>query len=312
MIKFIGRSSLISGLLFLFFSCTENSPTSPYAPETPADDKKSWQEVLAEDAGYPDNVYLTKFIEWSPGLVGSSRRGTAYTDEAGYPLKETTVNALGPPEGSGSYTGGEGLTCPVGVNGWAVWEFDPGYAIINGTGDDFITFTKTWAWSSTADGLCCELARVEISEDCTQWYELDSSKINYDVNPYPTRNNSQYVYRNISGLHGNAPTWANFRKEMKAEVLQTSNGIEKWTELENVSISRYFTADEDYLGGIRFDLADFHLKGDPSSLWPEDGRMKFLKIMDDETILDGQDYDKSWSLGANLMAAMGINTIRIQ
>jgi hypothetical protein len=35
--------------------------------------------------------------------------------------------------------------------------------------------------------------------------------------------------------------------------------------------------------------------------------MRYIKIIDDPVILDGQDYDKDWCLGANLMSAMGVN-----
>jgi hypothetical protein len=53
-------------------------------------------------------------------------------------------------------------------------------------------------------------------------------------------------------------------------------------------------------------LADF-LSCDTNATWPEDGKMQYLRIIDDNTILDGQDYLKEWCLGANLMSAMAIN-----
>ena len=302
---------LTTGLFFLISSCSnDSSPASPYSPDTPdtsEDNDKTWEEVLSEDPSYPPNVYLTEFIEWSPGQVGSSRMGTEYTDSEGYPLESGTVNAFGPPEGGGSYTGGDGLTCPIGIDGWAVWKFNPDYIIVNGEGADFTTFTKTWAWSSKADGLCCELARVEVSEDGTVWYEMDSALIRYDENPIPAESNSSYIYTNVQGLHGNAPTWANFRRDMPAEELQTVDGVLKWVETEE-TVSRYFTAGDTNLGGISFDLSDFHLKGDPAESWPADGKMRYLKIIDDSSILDGQDYAREWALGANLMAAMGFHT----
>lgn len=308
MVNTFSKIALTAGLFCLIFSCNQSSsPASPYSPDDLEDQEKTWQEVLSEDPSYPDNVYLTAFVEWTPGKVGSSRMGTKYTDDDGYPLEANTVNAFGPPEGGGAGTGGEGLTCPIGINGEAVWQFNPDYVIVDEPGDDFITFTKTWAWGGAADSLCCELARVEISEDNKIWYKLKSSEITYLPNPEPTQSNNNYLYRKVSGLHGNAPSWANFRKDMQAEKLIDNTGIEYWEDLEGVTVSRYFEANEDYLGGVRFDLSNF-ISTDDGSTWPADGKMKYLKIIDDNTILDGQDYAKDWSLGANLMAAMGINT----
>lgn len=310
MINSLKSSALILGLFCLMFSCNNSSsPASPYSPDDTEDEEKTWQELFSEDPSYPENVYLTAFVEWTPGKVGSSRMGTEYTDDDGYPLLANTVSAFGPPEGGGASSGGDSQTCPIGINGEAVWKFNPDYVIVDGDGDDFITFTKTWAWGGSADGLCCELARVEVSEDGTTWYELSDSEISYDENLTPTQSNGSYKYRNVSGLHGNSPTWANFREDMQAETLVSdTDGIEYWEDQEGATVSRYFEADEDYLGGVRFDLEDFHLKDDETTSWPTGGKMKYLKIIDDETILDGQDYAKDWSLGANLMAAMGINT----
>jgi len=303
-------TALAAGLFCLFFSCSQTSgPLAPYTPDDPDDqDEKSWQEVLAEDPSYPDNVYLTEFVDWEPGTVGASRRSADYTDSEGRPLKKFTADALGPPEGSGSGSSGSGLTCPVGINGWAVWKFDPRYVIVDGPGDDFVTFAKTFAWGRTADRLCCELAHVEVSPDGSTWYVLPEELVEYDVNQTPSVSSNKYIYRNVKNLHGNAPTWANFRRDMQAETLANIDGVERWEDLPDVTVSRYFEATEDRLGGTSFDLADFHLKGDESTPWPADGKMKYLKIIDDDTILDGQDYDKAWCLGANLMSAMGINT----
>ncbi|MBF9016360.1 MULTISPECIES: hypothetical protein [unclassified Oceanispirochaeta] len=307
MIRFFYRAVLAAGLFLSILSCGSNDgPTSPYTPETNDEDLKSWQEVLSEDPSYPDNVYLTAFIEWSPGVVGSSRQNGEYTDSEGRPLVQFTQDALGPPEGSGSNTSGDGSSCPLGINGWGIWQFDPGYVIKDGSGDDFITFTKTFAWGSTADGLCCELAFVEVSEDGTTWYKPAFET--YDINPHPDTSNENYVYRNVSGLHGNEPSWANFRKDIQAEELTMVDGVEKWVEINGKKISRYFSSDDENLGGVRFDLSDFVLTTDSTVSWPSEGEMRYLKIIDDENILDGQDYAKDWSLGANLMAAMGINT----
>ena len=154
--------------------------------------------------------------------------GTEYTDESGYPLESLTENACGPPEGGGPHTGGDCLTCPIGINGWAIWQFDPDYVIVNGTGEDFMTFTKTWAWDSAEDGLCCELAFVQVSSDGFTWYEVDPDPVKdllrYDTNPNPTESSDNYVYANVAHLHGNAPTNANFRKDMSAEAIQTIDG----------------------------------------------------------------------------------------
>ncbi|MDC7235427.1 MAG: hypothetical protein PQJ58_19520 [Spirochaetales bacterium] len=298
---------LTAGLFLSLLSCgSDGGPSSPYVP-VPDDEEKTWQELLADDPSYPPNVYLTEFIEWSPGLVGLSRQNPDYSDSEGRPLAELTLDALGPPEGSGAATSGNGKTCPVGINGWAVWKFDPDYVIVDGPGNDFITFTKTFAWGRAADSLCNELAFVEVSEDGTTWYELDPAKISYDTNPQPETDNDNYVYANVSGLHGNAPTWANFRTDVQAEELSDVNGTMKWIDVVGVSVSRYFSPDDDYLGGIAFDLADFISKDD-SSPWPAGGKMRYLKIIDSSDILDGQDYAKDWCLGANLMSAMGINT----
>lgn len=306
MTKIFYRTVLTAGLFLLLFSCgSEDGPVSPYSPDSDDEDQRPWQEVLSEDPSYPDNVYLTNFVEWTPGVVGASRQSSDYCDSEGRPLIELTLDALGPPEGSGSSTSGEGSTCPLGINGEGIWEFDPDYVIIDGDGDDFITFTKTFAWGSTADGLCSELAFVEVSEDGEVWYKPADEE--YDSNLPTTTNNGNYVYRNVSGLHGNEPTWANFRKDIQAEELQIINSIEKWTDISGETVSRYFSANDDNLGGVRFDLETF-VTTETGVPWPAGGKMKYLKVKDSDTILDGQDYAKDWCLGANLMAAMGINT----
>lgn len=306
MTKFVYRAVLLTGLFLILISCgADNGPTTALTPD-PEEEDKPWQEVLSEDPSYPGNVYLTKFIEWSPGIVGSSRQSGEYTDSEGRPLIKFTEDALGPPEGSGSGTSGEGKTCPIGINGWGIWEFDPDFVIINGESDDFITFSKTFAWGSTADGLCSELAFVEVSEDGTTWYK--PAVENYDTNSQPDTSNGNYKYDNVSGLHGNEPSWANFRTDIQAEELKIVDSIKQWVEISGVTVSRYFSADDENLGGMRFDLSDFVLTTNPNTSWPSDGKMKYLKIIDSDTILDGQDYAKDWSLGANLMSAMGIHT----
>jgi hypothetical protein len=160
------------------------------------------------------------------------------------------------------------------------------------------------------NGLCSELAHVQVSGDGMTWYGIPFGPggEEYDINPDPSSNNGNYVYRSVSNLHGNEPTWANFRKDMPAEhIADTGDGIERWVEIEGVTVSRYFLPSDPYLGGSAFDLADFRLVGDAGIPWPEDGEMRYLKIIDDDTILDGQDYAKDWRLGANLSAAMAMN-----
>ncbi|MDC7219394.1 MAG: hypothetical protein PQJ59_05600 [Spirochaetales bacterium] len=300
------RAALLAGLPFLFLACDWLDSDSDDTSSTD-DTETSWEETLASDPSYPDNVYLTEFVEWTPGQVGSSRQDSAYCDDEGYPLDFNTEYALGPPEGGSSYAT-NGYTCPVGINGEGTWRFDKDYVIVDGDGDDFTTFTSTFAWSSAADGLACELARVYVSEDNATWYELDPDYISYDENSDPGTANGNYVYANVSGLHGNSPTWANYLEDNQAEELVlSSDGTYYWEDVEGVTVSMYFTPTDDYLGGISFDLSQF-ISCDDGSAWPSDGRMSYLKIVDDYTILDGQDAFPTWSLGANLMAAMGINT----
>ncbi len=61
-----------------------------------------------------------------------------------------------------------------------------------------------------------------------------------------------------------------------------------------------------YIGGVEFDLADFRSKTDDSP-WPADGRMRYIRIIDDNTILEWHDYLKELCFGANMPAAMGLN-----
>ncbi len=281
-------------------------PAAPYVPP-PVGEKPvegPWQKVLAGDKNYPENVYLTSFVKWEPGVVGKNRRGK-YTDAEGHPLESFTSMALGPPEGSGSYTSGTGSTCPVGINGWGVWKFDKSFVIVNGTGPDFTTFTKTFAWGSKANGLCCELAHVEVSENGTDWYICTKEK--YDKNFEPGTANDGYIYSHVSNIHGNEPSWANFRIGVQAEVLKDG----AWEKLPGMVVEKYFKAGDPYLGGVSFDLSDFSGKEAPHLPWPEEGRMRYLKIVDDAQILDGQDYNPDWRLGANLMAAMGLNVKKV-
>ena len=46
---------------------------------------------------------------------------------------------------------------------------------------------------------------------------------------------------------------------------------------------------------------------DSGDAWPAGGKMSYLKLVDDPSVLDGQDYSPEWMTGARLMSAMGIN-----
>jgi len=257
----------------------------------------------------PNNLYLAEVVdeEWNPQPAGSQRvnwtggGGLQVTDENRMPLKND--GALGPPEGHGSYESGGTYTC-VGIGGSAAWKFEEGRHIYNGEGIDFITFASTFAWGQRVDGLCCELAHVEVSEDGASWYYNSAEE--FIENPDPSKDNDGYTYRSVSGLHGNNPTWANYTVNMQAQEIREIDGVEKWVDIPCECISIYFEPDDPYLGGVGFDLDDYRGKSDDEP-WPADGKMRYIKIIDDPDILDGQDYLKSWCLGANLMSAMGVN-----
>jgi hypothetical protein len=186
------------------------------------------------------------------------------------------------------------------VGGSAAWRFDDDYYIFDGPGPDFTTFENSFAWGGAADGLCCELAHVHTSEDLSVWYY--NAEEQYDVNPSPDENDDGYAYFDVSGLHGNNPTWANHTQEMQAQEIVDG----AWVDIPDVFVPPDFGPGDPHLGGNSFDLADFRSLDDDSP-WPADGRMKYVRIVDDPEILDGQDYAKSWCLGAQMHAAMGIN-----
>lgn len=261
-----------------------------------------------DGAAAPDNLYLSSLVEdqWKPGKVGAARFGYkngAVADDDGNPAPND--GALGGPRGLGSYQSNGSYTC-VGIDGSAVWRFEEGRYIRDGEGDDFVTFSSVFAWGRAADGLCCELAHVEVSPDGISWYRNAAER--FTVNPDPGADVDGYEYAAVSGLHGNNPVWANVDQDVQAEELVLSGSSYRWVDIEGVTVSRFFAATDPYLGGTRFDLADF--VGDDGSFWPADGKMRYLKIRDDSSILDGQDYSKAWCLGANLQSAMGINTGR--
>lgn len=241
------------------------------------------------------NIYLGALVEWNPGMAGACRAGSWVPENL---VPEANDNALGGPTGTGSWQSGGGSTY-IGINGSAAWKFEEGFYVFNGSGDDFRTFQSNFAWGGGINGLCCELGHVEVSEDMGTWYYNSAEE--FDVNPFFTQDNSDYRYYHIKGLHGNNPTWANVNQDMDAQEIVDG----KWTD-NGETVSKDFKPTDPYLGGNGFDLSTFRSKAD-NSPWPDHGKMRYLRIVDDDTILDGQDYAKCWCLGAHLHAAMAIN-----
>ena len=52
-------------------------------------------------------------------------------------------------------------------------------------------------------------------------------------------------------------------------------------------------------------------KEDDSVPGPNDGQMQYIRIIDDSSVIDGQDYSKAWCFGAQMHAAMAINAMEI-
>lgn len=310
-----GKSGL-SGLLAILVlvisisGCGDSYPESPYSPESTGGGVTGyWKDVLAADSGYPDNVYLTENIEFNPGKVGVARRGGTlpYYDAEGYPVDSTKNGACGPPEGSEAILSSSTADMTVlGSGGSAVWRFDPDWVIVNGVGDDFVTFSNHNVLNGNPDSSWNELAHVYVSEDNINWYK--SSKESFTKNTTPGTSNTGYDWSAVEDVHGNTHTWANFRKNVEAEAFNSSGVYETVTDSTGsaVYVSMYFEPDDPYLGGDRFDLADF-VHTESGTAWPSGGKMKYLKLVDDPTVLDGQDYNPDWMTGARLMSAMGIN-----
>jgi hypothetical protein len=248
------------------------------------------------------NVYLDQVVYWNPGIMGTAWIGNSpLCDDQGIPINNGL--ALGPPTGTG--VGRREANCTaVGINGEAAFRFEEGYYIFNGPGDDFITFEGSFAWGLEIDGLCCELAHVEVSEDAVHWYYNSAEQ--YDLNPDPSKSNGDYVHDHVKNMHGNTPTFANHTKDMQAYEIQIIKDVKKWVKIKDVFISKDFKPTDPHLGGDRFDLSTFRSKQDDTP-WPIDGKMRYVKIIDDDRVLDGQDYNKPWRLGAQIQAAMGIH-----
>jgi hypothetical protein len=208
--------------------------------------------------------------------------------------------AFGPPDGTGCREGAFDVLV-TGINGSVTFRFEPGYHIYDGPGADFITFQGRFAYGCVADGMVNELAHVEVSQDGVHFYYCADEA--YDVNPDPSQSNDGYVYASVRNLHGNDPTWANPDHQMQAQHLVDG----AWVELPGVAIPPDFTPHHPHLGGNRFDLSTYRSLQDDSP-WPAAGQMRYLRIIDDDRILDGQDYDKRWSTGAQVQAALGIHT----
>lgn len=258
------------------------------------------------DTVYYGNVYLGSVVEFNPGYAGAARNGSFETGMIGSDgIPVLNDYALGAPTGTGSMTSStayDGLM--LGINGSAVFAFEEGYYIYDGDGNDFMTWGDRFCWGGRLDGHCSELAHVLVSADGTNWYY--NSAETYDINPDPDSANSGYQYYNVSGLHGNTPNWANHLRDMQAQ--QDVDGV--WTNIPGVVVPSDFTPNTPYLGGDGFDLATF-LSVDGDSPWPEDGQMRYIMLVDDDSILDGQSYAPPWKTGAIMQAAMGINVMEI-
>ncbi|MBI9107859.1 MAG: hypothetical protein JEZ04_14015 [Spirochaetales bacterium] len=298
-------------ILIMLSACGDSYPANPYSP---SEDIKPWQDVLSSDSDYPANVYLTENVEFTPGLVGIARRDSSspYYGADGKPVDDTKNGACGPPEGTAAINSSNTTAMTVlGNGGSAVWRFDPKWVIINGSGDDFITFSNHNILYGVPDDSWNELAHVYVSEDNLNWYKCKTET--YTANEAPLTANDGYIWASVSGMHGNYHSWANFREEVEAESLGSSSGRYEPVIASSgkaVMISRYFEPSDPYLGpylgGDRFDLADF-IHTETGEAWPSGGKMKYLKLIDAPEALDGQDWNPDWMTGARIMSAMGIN-----
>ncbi len=322
---------IVPVFLLVFTSGCGGYPDGPYSPDTDDAASGPWEEVLAGDSGYPDNVYLTAVLDWEFGQVGEVRVSDSpdYYNSERYPLDSTAEGACGPPEGSVAVWSSKADMTVLGEGGWGIWQFDADWVIVDGEGDDFVTFSNHNLLSGVADGSWNELAYVWVAEtydpdnpEGTVWYK--SSAETYVVNTSPGTINDNYDWSEVSGLHGNNHTWANFRDEIEAEELDSNERYQEVTDSEGnqVYVSRYFSPNPDdpgyesypYIGGDYFDLADFYTVNESNSSWPDgesswpsNGKMRYIRFEDAPEALDGQDCRPVWMTGARIMAAMGIN-----
>ncbi|MBN2041941.1 MAG: hypothetical protein JW864_18040 [Spirochaetes bacterium] len=284
-------------LLTVFLNCNNDfSINSDINNVAVINDNISNVITADSDAFTERNIYLDAIVEWNPGLTGAARANYVIVEDS-LPVKNDL--AFGGPTGNGCGSRVYSCVC-VGINGSAAFRFEEGFYIYNGDGYDFTTFEGSFAWGGAVDGLCCELAHVEVSEDLITWYYNSAEE--YDINPDPTEDNGDYCHANVKGLHGNNPTWANINQDMQAYEIK--NG--KWTAIEDVYVSKDFKPTDPYLGGDSFDLFTFRSKTDDSP-WPDEGKMRYVRIIDDDSIIDGQGYSNGWCFGAQMHAAMGIN-----
>ena len=271
----------------------------------PADAGDTAGSGSADDTGdteivLPNNIYLDAVVEWNPGSVGASRVGwNDMVDDSGVPIENG--HALGAPTGFGPTSSGPG-NLAVGIDGEAVFRFAEGWAVVDGEGDDFVTFQCNFAFGNEADRLINELGRVAVSDTGTDWYV--PATVVYQANPTPGEITYGYAYAGVEGLHGTEPTWANHTMAVQAHLLEDGY----WVPNEGVEVPPDFTPDAPNLGGSRFDLANF-VHEETGAPFPDGGRVHLLRLTDDSTILDGQDYLPEWSLGAHINAAMGISVL---
>ncbi len=263
-------------------------------------DAAAWCAARDAEPGRPPNLWLAEVVSFDPQPAGERR--TSQSDPGIFGDDHVPVQndrAFGPPDGTGCGAGSYDVLA-VGINGSVTLAFAPGYHIYDGPGADFITFEGRFAWSCYADQMVNELAHVQVSADASRWYENADEA--YDVNPDPDQDNPGYVHAHVRGLHGKSPTWANPEEILPAQELVDG----RWEDLPGVWVCPAIDPRDPYLGGDRFDLATFRALDD-GSRWPPDGRMRYLRLIDDDTILDGQDYAKAWSTGAHVQAALGIH-----
>lgn len=246
------------------------------------------------------NLYLDRVVDWQPEPCGEARSDATdpgLIDAEGMPLRND--RAFGPPHGTGCGHSGADLLV-LGVGGSATFAFAPGRYIYDGPGPDFITFEGRFAWSCQCDQMVNELAHVLVSEDGSHFYYNAAER--YDGNPTPGQDHTGYVHDHVGGLHGKSPTWGNPDHPVQAQTVVDG----AWVDLPGVWVCPDIDPADPHLGGDRFDLSTFRSVTDDAP-WPPTGRMRYVRIVDDPGILDGQDYAVAWATGAHVQAALGIH-----